>query len=81
MLFLAPFSIYRGGPYITPALNALMVPLGLPDLIMDSLYPFSHIHSRPFMFIIVWFIAFNATLYYIPVRLLFEWREGSPRLR
>ncbi|HQU93529.1 MAG TPA: hypothetical protein PLK77_14585 [Pyrinomonadaceae bacterium] len=81
MVVLAPFGILWGGPYIDRALSALMIPMGLPLFIMDSLYPSGLLPRTPVLFVLVWFIAFNATLYYVPVRLLLEWRERKTRLR
>lgn len=81
MIVLAPFAILWGGPYIDRALKAMMLPMRLPFQIMDFLYPNAPILRRPVLFILVWFFAFNATIYYVPIRLFLQWREGKLKLR
>ena len=61
------------------------MPLDLPALIMRSFYPNALNVMRYQVDLIIlmlgWFIAFNAILYYVPIRLVLEWREGKQKLR
>lgn len=81
LVVLTVLGILSGGASKGQALEALMMPMSLPRFVMRSLHPFGAIPSRPVMFLLVWVIAFNATLYYVPVRLFLEWREQKIRLR
>jgi len=82
---LAPFAGLWLTPYQTRlALDALYMPLALPTFIVRSFWPAESItHGRipieQTILMLGWFIAFNSVLYYVPIRLILQWREQKTR--
>ena len=80
-----PLGVLWGGQYASEVSRALIMPLDLPALIMRSFYPnaLNGLRYQIDLIILILgsFIAFNAILYYVPIRLVLEWRESKQKLR
>ena len=74
-----------GWPFASTAYKALMMPLELPVFVMRLLNGSRDLGGRmPIEVVLLmlgWFIASNAAIYYLPVRLCLEWRERNQKLR
>lgn len=85
IIILTPFGILFGQPAFGSAMDVLMIPMALPVQIMEPLFslaaPGGRMPIELTIFLLTWFVAFNATLYYVPVRLFLEWQEQRIRLR
>ena len=83
---ICPFAGVLLSPLRADALlNYLWMPLDLPGFTMRSLHPSEHVSLgrvpiEHTLLVLSWFIAFNAVIYYIPIRMFVEWREQKSRL-
>lgn len=77
-------TVLFGGPFGNSAGKALMMPLELPVFVMRLLNGSRDLGGRmPIELMVLmlgWFIASNAAIYYIPIRLFLQLREGNQKL-
>ena len=79
------FHLLFGWPSGSTAYKALMMPLELPVFAMRLINGSRDLGGRMPIEVLVlmlgWFIASNAAIYYLPVRLFLQWHDNSQELR
>ena len=73
-----------GWPFASTAYQALMMPLELPVFVMRLVNGSRDLGGRMpievLLLVIGWYFASTAAIYYVPVRLFLQWREGYQKL-
>lgn len=86
LIVFTPIGVLMGGRSANPLLDALWMPLDFPGFVMRCLHPselvgLGRVPIELMLSVLGWFFAFNTVLYYLPVRLFLQWRDGKQKLR